>query len=366
MRIAVDALSQVTGGGLTVVQHLVPEIARLRPDWRLTVFSATSPFGVDAPPNVEPVAQPVLRSLWKRFVWQQRRLPGVLRSGGYEVLLNLGGYAMARSPVPQICVWQNSNLFSSARIPRPAWLRAYIAAQRVAQGWSLPRASRNVFLTQTSLEDAAAIWPIERYSASVIPLGFDAPPELGETRERESFALAVGHVYTHKNYEALIDAIAICAEMDHPIHLRIAGPADRGYQGALQRRAERCGAAAWIQFLGPLDRARIFDLYRRARVYVTTSLLESFGMTVLEAMACGAPVAASNASCIPEVAGDAAIYFDPRDPREIAATLVRLMDDDALCAELRQRGHRRVPEFSWERTAREYARLLEGARAQTP
>lgn len=366
MRIAVDALSQVTGGGLTVVQHLVPEIARLRPEWRLTVFSAAPWFGADAPQNLELVVEPALRSPWKRPLWQQLRLPGILRTGGYDALLNLGGYATARSPVPQICVWQNPNLFSSAPIPRPAWLRAYIAAQRAAQGWSLPRASRNVFLTRSSLEDAAAVWPIERYSASVIPLGLDAPPDAGETRERESFALAVGHVYTHKNYESLIDAIAICAEMGRPIRLRIAGPADRGYKAALERRAKRNGAAEWIEFLGPLDRAQIFDLYRRTRVYVTTSLLESFGMTVLEAMASGAPVAASNASCIPEVAGDAAIYFDPRDPHEIAATLVRLISDDALCAELRQRGRRRAPEFSWERTARGYTSLIEGALARTP
>lgn len=360
MRIAVDALSQVTGGGLTVVQHLVPEVARLRPDWRLAVFSAASLFGVDAPPNLEAVVQPALRSPWKRLVWQQRRLPGVLRTDGYDALLNLGGYAIARARVPQICVWQNSNLFSSTPIPRPAWLRGYIAVQRAALGWSLPRASRNVFLTRSSLEEVAAVWPIERYAASVIPLGLDVPPDSGEERARESFALAVGHVYTHKNYEALIDAIAICAEMSRPIRLRIVGPADRNYQAALQRRAERNGAAEWIEFLGPLPRAQIFDLYRRTRVYVTTSLLESFGMTVLEAMASGAPVAASNASCIPEVAGDAAIYFDPRDPSEIAATLVRLMSDDALCTELRQRGHRRAPEFSWERTASEYARLIEG------
>jgi glycosyltransferase involved in cell wall biosynthesis len=73
---------------------------------------------------------------------------------------------------------------------------------------------------------------------------------------------------------------------------------------------------------------------------------------VLEAMARGVPVACSNASSLPEVAGDAALLFDPRDESAIAEALTRLLDDSALCERLRTRGLARVAEFTWQRTAR--------------
>ncbi len=82
------------------------------------------------------------------------------------------------------------------------------------------------------------------------------------------------------------------------------------------------------------------------------SLYEGFGLPVLEAMARGVPVACSDASSLPEVAGDAALLFDPNDPRAIAQALERLLGDPALREQLRKRGRERAASFTWERTAR--------------
>ena len=102
-----------------------------------------------------------------------------------------------------------------------------------------------------------------------------------------------------------------------------------------------------------------------ADVFVYPSLYEGFGLPVLEAMARGVPVACSDASSLPEVAGDAALLFDPRDQRAIAEALTRLLEDPALRERLRAAGLARAREFSWERAARltleSYARALGSA-----
>ncbi len=92
-------------------------------------------------------------------------------------------------------------------------------------------------------------------------------------------------------------------------------------------------------------------LYAGASAFVFPSLYEGFGIPLLEAMASGTPVCAAAVSSLPEVAGDAALLFDPRDPMAIADALHRLLTDDMLRARLRARGLKRCSEFTWERSA---------------
>jgi glycosyltransferase involved in cell wall biosynthesis len=96
-----------------------------------------------------------------------------------------------------------------------------------------------------------------------------------------------------------------------------------------------------------------------ATVFAYPSLWEGFGLPVLEAMACGAPVLTSNVSSLPEVAGDAAVLVPPTDVDAIAASLGRLLDDDAFRADLSARGRQRAAQFSWERCARETLAVYE-------
>jgi glycosyltransferase involved in cell wall biosynthesis len=135
------------------------------------------------------------------------------------------------------------------------------------------------------------------------------------------------------------------------------------HEQELRERARSLGIEADVHFPGWVSAAELEGLWEVAQAFVFPSLYEGFGLPVLEAMARGVPVACSNASSLPEVAGEAALLFDPYDERAIAAAIERLLVDADEAARRRALGRQRARLFTWERTARatleSYARALE-------
>jgi hypothetical protein len=111
------------------------------------------------------------------------------------------------------------------------------------------------------------------------------------------------------------------------------------------------GITESVRFLGSVPEEDLPTLYSGATLFVFPSLWEGFGLPVLEAMACGVPAACSKTSSLPEIVGDAALMFDPLDVEEMAATIGRALEDEALRAELSEEGLQRAAQFSWEDTA---------------
>jgi glycosyltransferase involved in cell wall biosynthesis len=165
------------------------------------------------------------------------------------------------------------------------------------------------------------------------------------------FILCVGIYKPRKNHAGLLRAFQRCLANGIQAQLVIAGPMAEG-EAALRRLAAELGVAERVVFTGFVDDADLCALYSAARVCVAPSLYEGFGFTVLEAMACGAPVVCSRATSLPEVAGKAALYFEPHDPEEMASQLVHVFSDDALRASLIQEGRQNQQRFSWAETAR--------------
>jgi glycosyltransferase involved in cell wall biosynthesis len=136
----------------------------------------------------------------------------------------------------------------------------------------------------------------------------------------------------------------------------VAGGFRSGWYGMGQPRTSAPAGATGAQPRGRVDwqpyAADERSPHRGARALVLPSLHEGFGLTALEAMACGTPVVAAGVSSIPEVVGDAGVLVDPLDPASIAAGLCRILTEDGLAKDLRQRGLERAALFSWEATAR--------------
>ena len=162
--------------------------------------------------------------------------------------------------------------------------------------------------------------------------------------------LSVSAKRPHKNLARLLEALALVPADRRPVLVLPGYPT--WHEAELRQRAVALGISRDVRFEGWVDEALLEGLYAAARCFVFPSLYEGFGLPVLEAMRRGVAVACSDRSSLPEVAGDAALFFDPESPREIADALERLLTDDALVAELAAAGPFQAARFSWDATAR--------------
>lgn len=160
------------------------------------------------------------------------------------------------------------------------------------------------------------------------------------------YLLYVGNRKAHKNLPRLVQAFARVQEQDS-LHLVLPG----ALEPDLLALAHAEGVGDRLVFLGPVSDKQLPELYRGAVALVFPSLYEGFGLPPLEAMACGTPVVSSTATSLAEVVGDAALAIDPLDVDSIAHGIDRIVSDDGLRAELRERGLERAARFSWQRTA---------------
>lgn len=167
----------------------------------------------------------------------------------------------------------------------------------------------------------------------------------------EEYILYTGIYKPRKNHAGLLRAFREFLKKGTRAKLVIAGPLNEG-EAALRRLADELGVGQRVIFAGFVPDSDLPALYSCARVYACPSLYEGFGFTVLEAMACGTPVVCSAETSLPEVAGDAALYADPRSPAEFAAALQRAFSDGDLRAQLIQEGFKNCRRFSWENAAR--------------
>jgi glycosyltransferase involved in cell wall biosynthesis len=168
----------------------------------------------------------------------------------------------------------------------------------------------------------------------------------------------------HKNLVRLVEAWAIVKGRSQcgDSHLVIAGHWDKRFPEA-RIRADALGLGGCVHWAGPIAEPALPAVYAGATLSVFPSLYEGFGLPVLEAMACGAPVVCSNASSLPEVAGDAALQVNPLDVDALAVAIARVLADEGLQQTLRTKGLAQAARFSWGRAAREtravYAQVVQ-------
>lgn len=184
-----------------------------------------------------------------------------------------------------------------------------------------------------------------------------APEEVDRLGVRPGYILSVGALDRRKNLTGLFRA---CARLGGPPLVVVGGGSGDGSDAPAE--AAKLGLANRVQFLGRVDDETLATLYSGAEVFVFPSFYEGFGLPVVEAMACGAPVVASNSSSIPEVAGDAALLVDPHDPDAIAEAIAAVLSAPALRQTMIRKGFERARRFTTDAQAegllRIYRRLV--------
>ncbi len=241
-------------------------------------------------------------------------------------------------------------------------------------GLSLGRADGVIAISSATRNDLLERFKIPEEKVRLIYLGVnplflqDSPPEEQELARKNyslpsAFILFVGALEPRKNLLGLLNALKIIHQRLDIIPLMVAGPQPRGTQ-ALRRQVAEAGLEPWVRFLGHVPGRLLRALYHQASVLVFPSFCEGFGLPLLEAMASGLAVAAAGVSSLPEVGGEAALYFDPKSPEEMAQAIIRLLSDNELRRVLITKGKKRILGFSWARTAAEtlafYGSLLGG------
>jgi glycosyltransferase involved in cell wall biosynthesis len=365
--IGVDARTMVAarrrGTGKNLID-LYTRLVCLAPDWRFRFYYQPRPDQdlpaevVESGPNAAFVPLSIRGDRWR--LWEQIRLPWQARRDRLSLLHCPAQTAPLWKPVPTVVTIHD------------------LIPIRFDEGWPARRVDRLRRNIARSMRDAAAIITVSDYSrqdllaefpeagkqtieriywapeTSSRPLPDDAP--IRQACERygvrpRRFLFALGAEAPRKNTEGLLRAFALASE-DSRFDLEL-------LVGGLQRRAlERWQALAnglparqGIRLFGYLPDEDMTALYNAALAFVFPSHYEGFGLPLLDAMACGCPVLASRRTSVPEIAGDACLYFDPERPEDMAASMTRIATESALQEHLRQAGLRRVAQFDWQRTA---------------
>lgn len=253
----------------------------------------------------------------------------------------------------QITLTHDLTMFDYVRAGKlPVWLhRLRMLGYRFLL-WQSHRKAKTILVPTEYVRDALYKRYLFVRRRIVVTLEASEPPIEAKTEPvngiEQPFILYVGSAFPHKNLERLAEAFEIIVAQKPETQLVFTGKLEY-HAEQLKKLTQKLSYADHITFTGFVSDAQLKWLYMNASVYVFPSLSEGFGLPGLEAMAHGCPVVSSNATCLPEVHGDAAQYFNPNDTEDIAQTILRVMNSARLRQKLINEGYKQVKKFSWKR-----------------
>lgn len=300
----------------------------------------------------------------RRVIWQRLFLSGAVLRAGCDVLFVPGGNYIGGFR-PFVTMSRNMLPFQMKELSRYffslIWLRLLILRQ--VQSYSFRQASGMIFLTDYARNAVQGVTGGLTAQTAVIPHGlnsrFEQVPKPQISIKHYSAAKPFRLIYVsivdlYKHQWCVVEAVALLRQEGYPVVLELAGPsylpAMRKLQDALARAK---GSSEWFQYVGNIPYETLSAHYAAADLGIFASSCENMPNILLETMASGLPVACSNKGPMPEVLGDAGVYFDPESPVEIAAAIRQYLDSTELRAAHALASYQHAKQYSWARCANE-------------
>lgn len=226
-------------------------------------------------------------------------------------------------------------------------------------------ATKIISISESTKKDLVEYYQVAPEKIAVVQHGYTPTDSVNEplspevaAKLPEKYVLFLSTLQPRKNLELLIDAFRVLKEKhpDWPHKLVVVGKPGWKFQDILKKIADNQDIVVYLGHIKDNDR---WPVYKRAEMFIHPSLYEGFGMWILEAFECGIPVAVSNNSSLPEVGGNAALYFDPTDKQAMVEVMEKVLSSPELRAEMIAKGKQQLQKFSWEKSARETLAVLE-------
>ncbi|MGB4795861.1 MAG: glycosyltransferase family 1 protein [Candidatus Saccharimonadales bacterium] len=358
--IVIDARKSGTSTG-RYIDKLIENLQEIAHEHKITLL--TNPKRVEYIRHIAPDYS-VLSSSVEAFTFaEQIKLKKELDALG----ANLVHFPMVQQPVLyRGNVVTTIQDLTTIRFRNPAKNPFVFWAKQQVYKWLNRRVARKsaAIITPTEFvrQDVATYCQVPLEKITVTLEAADVIPDISEPLDKligKQFIMYTGRPTPHKNLERLIDAFVIVQKSHPELVLVLAGKKDVNY-ARHEERVRREGIQN-VVFTGVVSEGQLRWLYENCAAYVFPSLSEGFGLPGLEAMVHGAPVVSSNATCLPEVYGDAAHYFDPLDVGNIARKIAEVLDDKTLRSNLIQKGRTQAAKYSWRRMAEQTLAVYEKA-----
>ncbi|MBN1354843.1 glycosyltransferase family 4 protein [bacterium] len=358
MKILYDA--RFITAGRTGVGRLAENLLKALVDYcpHLTVCA----LYVDHPgtiPSVEYIRAPVpFDSHPSGDLYRNLNLRRLLKTESFDLYFSPGFYSIQlKSPVPQVVMIHDMAVFDCPE----SFPHRFVKYLRLMIRSSCHRADAIITSSRFAAGRIVELFPVAESKVRVVPYGVQ-PGFMHRDRSRDAeirkkwalpnaYILTIASIEPRKNLMALLDAYAVYRRRtERPLPLIIVGK--EGHRAReIKKRAERHDMEFSVRLLNYIPENVLGAIYAMAEFMIYPSLYEGFGLPVLEAMASGCPVIASERSSIPEVVGDSGILIDPADPVNMSNAMIRLSEDKEDAARFRDLGYARAAVYTWEKTA---------------
>ena len=350
-RVLVNAIHAKSGGGVTYLKNLLPLLAK---DSSLEIHLLLGEKQLDVFTSLDNGVSVCLRKIPNNFflglLWEQIMLPFIAQNLSIDVTFSPSNYGPLFVPRSVIMLRNSLEVVKNeTRLVK----QLYWVGLRLMTWLSLITCKRAIAVSKYA-EQSLTLGLGKKLSdkVQVIYHGVQNIFLVNLNQRREKFILVVSDIYIQKNIHNLLLALAKIQSKFPTVKLKIAGsPIDTDYLKSLDMIIEENNLHEAVEFLGRKNPRELVLLYQKCQIFIFPSTIETFGNPLLEAMACGAPIACSNTAAMPEIAKDAALYFNPAEPDDIARKIIQLTEDKALLESLSKKSLARAELFSWAVTA---------------